>query len=119
MPSPDYLARQNDHGQVIEGVLTDEDGAAVSISAATIGFTMAPLTGGAAVLSAEAANDQDDSDPTTIGHVSYEWQAADLATPGHYLAEWSVTFADNSRVTFPNNGYINVLITEDLAPDYE
>jgi hypothetical protein len=117
MPNPDHVVRQGDSGGLIEAVLMDADGVAVSISAATVRFTMAPLSGGLAVLAAQADNLQDDSLPDTIGHASYEWTSTDTAVPGHYLAEWEVTFPDNSVITFPNDGYVYVQITGQLAPN--
>lgn len=113
MPRPDFVLRQGDHGQLIAATLRDQDDEPQNISGADIRLKMAPIEGGLAVLDVEASNDQ--VDPATTGQVSYEWQASDTVTPGHYLAEWEVTFVDDSVVTFPNAGYVHILITPQLV----
>jgi hypothetical protein len=111
MPAPDYVLRQGDSGQTITSVCTDEDGAAVNISGATVRFLMAPLTGGDAVLAATAQNENG----TNQGQVSYEWEDTDSAMAGHFIAEFEVTFGGGAVVTFPNAGYIVVQITEQIT----
>ena len=82
MPRPDFVIRQGDSGQTITATLTDEDGAPQDLEGATVRFLMAPLTGGDAVIAAEAEVE----DPDT-GEVSYEWQEGDTDTAGHFIAE--------------------------------
>jgi len=53
--------------------------------------------------------------PTTGGVVQYDWQAGDTATAGFYDAEFEVTYADASVETFPNRGFIPVLIDGDIS----
>jgi hypothetical protein len=115
MSAPDHIVRQGDFGDVIESVLVDSEGVAVSLSGATIRFTMAPITGGVATFTDDADNDQSDTLPSSFGNVSYVWAESDTSTPGLYLAEWEVTFAGGQQQTFPNSGYITVLITEQLT----
>lgn len=47
--------------------------------------------------------------------IQYNWSPADTAASGVYLAEFQVTFSDGSIETYPNDGYILVKITPDLA----
>jgi hypothetical protein len=47
--------------------------------------------------------------------VQYDWSAADTATIGTYNAEFEVTYGDSSIETFPNNGFISVVVTDDLT----
>jgi len=49
------------------------------------------------------------------GNVRYDWTATDTANAGIYEAEFEVTFQDKSVQTFPNNGYITVVITEEIV----
>lgn len=51
----------------------------------------------------------------TTGAVEYAWATNDTNTSGVYKAEWQVTFTDGKPQTFPNKGYISVIITDDLA----
>jgi hypothetical protein len=49
------------------------------------------------------------------GVVSYAWAAVNTAKSGLYRGEFEVTYADGRIETFPNNGYIQVLVTDDLG----
>lgn len=40
---------------------------------------------------------------STLGKVGYAWTGAEIMSPGIYLAEWVVTWADE-ELTFPRNG---------------
>lgn len=58
--------------------------------------------------------------PVTIidaarGLVKYDWAAEDTDTVGNYQAEFEITFSDGKKMTVPNNGYIVVVILEDLG----
>jgi hypothetical protein len=46
--------------------------------------------------------------------VVYAWQARDTDTPGRYEAEFRVTYLDGTVETFPNLGFIEVFVTEDV-----
>lgn len=110
MPAPDYVLHQGDEGQTITIVCTDEDGP-VDIEGADVRFLMARLTGGDAIVAEDAENEND----TALGQVSYEWQGADTATPGHFVASVEVTFVGGAVVTFPNGGYVHVQIVPQLT----
>lgn len=47
--------------------------------------------------------------------VRYSWEAEDTDTVGDFEGEFEVTFADGSIGTFPNKGYIDIVIGEDIA----
>ena len=49
------------------------------------------------------------------GQVRYAWSASDTALIGTYNGEFEVTYSDNSVETFPNNGFISIEVTDDLA----
>lgn len=115
MPAADHVVGQGDEGGLLEAVLRDSAGDPVDISAADVTLKMAPIAGGALVIDAAASNDQVDSDDTTIGNVSYEWQAVDTAEAGHYVAEFEVAFAGGEIVTFPNVDPIIVQITPKIG----
>lgn len=47
--------------------------------------------------------------------VIHTWQAGDTNTPGHYWGEFEVTYGDGTIETFPNSGYLDILIDPQLA----
>ena len=49
------------------------------------------------------------------GEVRYTWGATDTDTVGTYQAEFVVTLVDGRTVTFPNDGYLLVEVTDDVA----
>jgi hypothetical protein len=90
--------------------LQNASGTAVNISGATVRFSMRKISG-EVVVSRAAATVVD----ATTGSVRYNWQAADTANAGAFQAEFEVTYSDDSVETFPNDGYIPVIITDDVA----
>jgi hypothetical protein len=47
--------------------------------------------------------------------VKYEWGAGETDTPDEYRIEFEVTLADGKIITFPNPGFIHLLIVKDIA----
>ena len=108
MTTPFYL-KTGDTSPALSVTLKDADGNAVDLTGATVVFNM---------------NNEDDEQvidrgACTIlvaasGTVKYSWSAADTATAGYYTAEFEVTYSDTTVETFPNRGYLEVQITDDL-----
>lgn len=48
------------------------------------------------------------------GTVEYVWQPGDTDDPGTYEAEWEVVWDPGKIETFPNDGYKEVLLLDDL-----
>jgi hypothetical protein len=64
------------------------------------------------------AHEGDIVSPDTAGRVQLNWidlDPADLLVAGTYLAEWVVTFSDDTVLTFPNDGYFTILVLPHLA----
>jgi hypothetical protein len=49
------------------------------------------------------------------GEVWMVWAPGETDAAGFYQAEFEVTYQDGKRETFPNNGYISLLIQNDLG----
>jgi hypothetical protein len=48
------------------------------------------------------------------GRVTYEWQTGDTDTPGTYEAEFEILWTDGTIETVPNQGYMSIVVTDDL-----
>jgi hypothetical protein len=73
---------------------------------------MAPIDGGEAKVDAAAA-----FLVPADGTVVYTWEDADVDAPGYYHGEFEVTFDDDSTLTFPNDGYLLIHVTAQVADD--
>jgi hypothetical protein len=49
------------------------------------------------------------------GIVAYEWQTGDTANTGIHSAEFQITYNSGKIETFPNTGYIKVVIKDEIA----
>ena len=114
MSAPDHYLKQGDGGVTIRDTLLDANSEPVDIDGATARFIVAPIEGGLTIIDEPASNDQTE-DPTTNGKVSYTLQVGDTSLAGHFLGEWEVRFTGGAVLTFPNGGYVHLLITEQLA----
>jgi hypothetical protein len=83
---------------------------AVNLGSATVVFNMKEPDG--TIVVNRAAGSVHSSDPPVL---RYDWDAADSATKGAFLAEFEVTYADGSVETWPNEDFIEVAIDEDIA----
>lgn len=116
MPDADFYLSQGDTGSPIKDTLTDADGNAIDLAGAGVRFEMRPIAGGAGFL-ADADNLQSgDGSDGSKGKVQYRWNSStgDVATAGRFLAHWEVTYPSTIVQTFPNDGYLLVVITPDM-----
>lgn len=52
---------------------------------------------------------------TSTPTVRYDWQPADTGDAGSFSGEFEVTYQGGAVETFPNNSYIPIEITADIA----
>jgi hypothetical protein len=81
----------------------------VSLAGAAVRFQMRPR-GGATVIDRSAAIHS----VFRPAVVEYAWQPNDTNTSGRFEAEFRVTYMDGTIETFPNLGFIEVFVTEDV-----
>jgi hypothetical protein len=81
----------------------------VSLVAATVRFQMR-LRGGATVID-RPAEIQSAFQPAVVAHA---WASGETDIAGRYEAEFRVTYADGAIETFPNHGFIDVFVAEDV-----
>lgn len=106
----DFEIRAGDRLPIIAATITDGRpepdypfGRPISLVGASARFIMRRLDGRTPLLDAPAQVTD-----AAGGKVAYAWAAGDTATPGAYLAEWQITFADGRRLTVPNGSGITV-----------
>lgn len=90
--------------------LTDEDGATVDLSGATVALHVWSATDGSTLISDDTSGNVSITDAAN-GEVEYEFQSGDLDTAGQYHYEWEVTFSDGGIETWPSrDGDYGVLV---------
>lgn len=107
----DFYIKQNDTSPVLLATITDADGP-VNLTSASVTFYMARAVGSVKTVIASGAATITNA---TAGQVSYTWAGDDTAISGIHIAEFEVVFADASKETFPNDGYILIHITPDIG----
>ena len=81
----------------------------VSLAGASVQFQMRPR-GGATVIDREA-HILAAFEPAVVAHL---WLPGETDAPGRYEAEFRVRYMDGTVETFPNLGFIEVFVTEDV-----
>jgi len=107
----DFTIKEGDTGPDLLVTLIDEDGDVVDISDYTsCKFRMADVY---------TNETKVDADATVVdasnGSVKYVWTTSDTDTPGEYRGEFYVDFDGTEKITFPNNGYISIMIYRSSA----
>jgi hypothetical protein len=101
----DFYLTAGDTVPPITATLTDEAGAGLNLTGATVTFRMSPIAGGALKVDAAAT-----VVTPAAGAVSYAWQAADTDTPGYYLGRWRIVFSGGGVGSVPNDAPMLILI---------
>lgn len=110
-----FEIKAGDTSPSIEYTLQDSNNNAIDITGHNeVEFHMVELESRETVVNDDTNGNVVVSDAEN-GRVKYEWTAEDTAESGLYLAEWEVTYADNTVETFPNNDHIVVWIFDELA----
>lgn len=109
----DFYAKRGDRLPIIEAVLQDADGVVdLSTGVSAVRFSMRRRGASALLVDRQPATIED----AAAGRVSYAWADGDTATAGSdFIAEFEVEFDSGKRLTFPNDGWIAVTITDDVA----
>ena len=113
MPEETFYIKQNDTASFLTRDLKDAFGAPVNVTGATVKFSMRVKPAGTVKV-----DDQEEvifTDGT--GRVRYEWNSGDgdTNTADEYEGEFQVTYANGKIQTFPNDGHIPIVITDDIG----
>ena len=111
MANPTFWIKRNDDNPSLDVALRDDRDRAVDLTGATIVFHMrntaddtVKISGGSvSILSA------------TRGEVRFTFSTTNTDTAGNYEAEFQVTFVGGGVETFPNDSYIDIIISEDVV----
>lgn len=105
-----FYIKQNDTRPNLAANLFDGDGSIPSLDGASVVFKMRKSGSTTATVNSAAVVTN-----ASKGEVTYTWSASDTATVGSYEGEFEVTYSGGGVQTFPNNQYINIEITDDIA----
>ena len=118
MGQPATRLKRGDRSPIFDSVIRDRDGNAISLVGATARFLMRDATDrGNVVIDAPATivNAAAVAPDPDLGRITYAWGPTDTLLPGKFDAEVEVTFAGGIVETFPNVGYHQVVIQDDIA----
>lgn len=102
-----FFIKRNDTRRAMKALLKDRKGNAVDLTGATVRFIM--LKGSQVIINRE---------PLVMNPVGGEvwvvFAPRETGTAGKMEAEFKVTYPDGKTETFPEKGYIQVIIDPDL-----
>ena len=101
-----FYIKENDTSPKIRYALSPST---VSLASASVVFKMWNLA--RTVLFTKAATIVSSSPPI----VEYAFVAGDIPAGGYYEGEFTVTYTDGSKETFPNNEYIAIIVGENVV----
>ena len=110
MPEETFYIKQNDTASFLTRDLKDAFGAPVNVTAAAVVFSMRVKPAGTVKVDEQGCTIV----TAGIGRVRYEWTATNTNTADEYEGEFQVTYANGKIQTFPNDGYIPIVITDDI-----
>lgn len=105
-----FFIKSGDTSPALAATLTDSDGNAIDITGASVDFHMSPRGGDGTKVDAQATITD-----ASNGKVEYRWSQSDTDTPGTYRGEFEVTYSGGDVETFPNDEYITISVTEEIA----
>ena len=111
MPEEPFFIKQNDTVQALVRDLKDAFGSPVNITGATVAFSMRVKPAGSVKVNAAAGTVVDGG----LGRIRYPFTSSDTDTADTFEAEIQVTYSDGGVQTFPNDGYFDVIIIDDIG----
>lgn len=109
--SQDFYIKTGNTGPDLLRYLKDENGNAISlVGASDLYFKMRHKLTGEVIINAEA-----DFKDRESGCVAYIFTADNTVIAGEYEGEFIVTLVSGEITTFPQEGYIKILISESIG----
>jgi hypothetical protein len=111
MANPTFFIKRNDDQPTLDVALRDDKNRPVDVTGASVVFHMRNTADDTTKISGASVTVL----AASKGEVRYPWTTTNTNTAGNFEAEFQVTFSDGGVQTFPNDGYIDVIITEDVV----
>jgi hypothetical protein len=113
MPEETFYIKQNDTASFLTRDLKDAFGSPVNVTGASVVFSMRVKPAGTMKITRQDGVIVN----AGIGRVRYEWNSGDgdTNTADEYEGEFQVTYANGKIQTFPNDGHIPIVITDDVG----
>ena len=111
MATPTFYIKQNDTRPELDVFLRDDKDRPINITGATVKFNMRASSDN----SVKIDNGSVTTGSSTAGRGKYSFTTSYTDTAGNFDGEFEVTFVGGHVETFPNDGYIKVIITDDVA----
>ena len=111
MAAPTFYIKQNDTRPELDVFLRDDKDRTINVTGATVKFNMRNASDNVV----KVDNGSVTTVSSTAGRVKYSFSTSDTDTAGNFDGEFQVTFVGGQVETFPNDGYIKVIITDDVA----
>ena len=111
MANPTFFIKRNDDNPSLDVALQDDKGRPVNVTGATTVFHMRNAADDTVKVSGGTTSTLN----ATRGEVRYSWSTSDTDTAGNFEGEFQVTFSGGGVQTFPNDGYIDIIIFEDVV----
>jgi|TARA_R110000796_G_scaffold59408_5_gene137089 hypothetical protein len=106
-----FYIKQNDTAPSIEVALKDSNGRVKSMANASLVKFHMKLDDGIVAIDGGTGTIVN----ATKGIVAYEWASGDTSNTGIHSAEFQIEYNNGQIETFPNTGYIKVIIKDELA----
>jgi hypothetical protein len=107
----DFEIGEGDFLPELRRAITDDAGAPLDLTGATVKFSMASIDGPAKITSAPASIIGDPKD----GVVGYTWHGTDTDTPGWYIGEFRPTFPDTRSARVPTSEKLHIFVSKKVA----
>ena len=111
MPEETFYIKENDTASFLTRDLKDAFGAPVNVTGAAVVFSMMVKPAGSLKVTRQVCAVV----AAGTGRVRYEWIADDTDTADEYEGEFQVTYANGKIQTFPNDGHLPIVVTDDIG----
>ena len=105
-----FYIKKNDTSPTMRATLKDGNDVIVNLTGCSVRFHMRSVGEDTAKIDAAATLVN-----ATGGVCQYQWATSDTDTLGSFEGEFEVTFQGGEIESFPNNKFIQIEITDDIA----